>query len=140
MYHLFGRVIPARFFLFCAVGLTGVGVHLAVLWAAFAAWGGSFLASQGLATLAAMTNNFFLNNAFTYGDQKLRGARLWRGLLSYYLACGVGSVINLALADWLYLQSVTYWAAGLAGAVIAAVWNFLTTASLTWGGTEAGRR
>ena len=27
-----------------------------------------------------MTSNFFLNNVFTYGDQRLRGRRLWRGL------------------------------------------------------------
>jgi dolichol-phosphate mannosyltransferase len=139
LYHLTGRLVPARFFLFCAVGATGVGVHLAVLWAAFAASEGQFLASQALATLVAMTSNFFLNNAFTYGDQRLRGRRIWRGLMSYYVACGVGSIINLAVADWLYLNSVTYWAAGLTGAGVAAVWNFYTTASLTWG-AEGSRK
>ena len=35
LYHLTGRLLPARFFLFGAVGLTGVGVHLAALTAAF---------------------------------------------------------------------------------------------------------
>ncbi len=133
LYHLFGRLVPARFFLFSAVGLTGVAVHLAVLWAAFALSGGHFLASQALATWVAMTSNFFLNNAITYGDQRLRGRRLWRGLATFYLACGAGAIINVAVADWMYLLSVTYWLAGLAGAVIAAVWNFFTTASVTWG-------
>lgn len=139
LYHLSGRLVPARFFLFGAVGLTGVGVHLAVLWAAFAVAGATFLPSQALATWVAMTSNFFLNNAVTYGDQRLRGGRLWRGLASFYLACSVGALINIALADWLYLQSVPYWAAGLTGAVIAAVWNFLTTASLTWGASGSGK-
>lgn len=133
LYHLFGRLIPARFFVFSAVGLVGVGVHLAVLWSAFAAAGSDFILSQSLAIWVAMTSNFFLNNAFTYGDQRLRGRRMWRGLASFYLACGMGAVINLAIADWLYLMSVRYWLAGLAGAVIAAVWNFFTTASVTWG-------
>jgi putative flippase GtrA len=41
-----------------AVGVTGVGVHLAVLAAAFHATGGNFLLSQALATWAAMTSNF----------------------------------------------------------------------------------
>ena len=86
---------------------------------------------------AAMTSNFFLNNMFTYGDQRLRGARMWRGLASFYVACGIGALINLAIAEWLYLQSLTYWAAGLTGALIAALWNFFTTASFTWGGSEA---
>jgi dolichol-phosphate mannosyltransferase len=44
-----------------------------------------------------MTSNFFLNNVFTYGDQRLRGRRMWRGLVSFYLACGMGAIINLAL-------------------------------------------
>jgi dolichol-phosphate mannosyltransferase len=140
LYHLTGRLLPARFFLFAAVGVTGLGVHLAVLWLAFRATDGGFLASQALATGAAMTSNFFLNNAFTYGDQRLRGARIWRGLLSFYIACSIGALINLALAEWLYLQSFVYWVAGAAGAAVAALWNFFTTASLTWGGAAAPRR
>jgi dolichol-phosphate mannosyltransferase len=135
LYHLFGRLVPARFFVFCAVGLLGVGVHLAVLWAAHMGAGASFVLSQSLATAVAMTSNFFINNAFTYADQRLRGRRMWRGLLTFYLACGIGAVINVAVADWLYLMSVRYWLAGLAGAGIAAVWNFFTTASVTWGST-----
>lgn len=140
LYHLTGRLLPARFFLFAAVGVSGLAVHLAVLWSAFRLTGGSFLASQLLATLAAMTSNFFLNNAFTYGDQRLRGRRLWRGLLSFYFACGVGALINVAVAEWLYLKSVVYWAAGLAGAVVAALWNFFTTASFTWGASAGEKR
>ena len=136
LYHLTGRLLPARFFLFGAVGLTGVGVHLAVLWAAFAGLGVPFLASQVLAVWAAMTSNFFLNNAFTYADQRLRGKRLWRGLATFYAACGIGAFINVAVAEWLFLQSFAYWIAGLAGALVAAVWNFFTTASVTWGGTS----
>jgi dolichol-phosphate mannosyltransferase len=139
LYHLTGRVLPARFFLFAAVGTTGVGVHLAVLSAAFHA-SGHFLASQALATWAAMTSNFFLNNVFTYGDQRLRGRRLWRGLPSFYVACGIGAVVNLAVAEWLFHRSAAYWAAGLAGALVAALWNFFTTASFTWGGPTAGKR
>jgi dolichol-phosphate mannosyltransferase len=138
LYHMTGRLLPARFFLFALVGLTGLGVHLAVLSAVFGA-SGSFLASQALATWVAMTSNFFLNNMFTYGDQRLRGRKIWRGLASFYVACGIGAFINLAVAEWLYLQSVVYWAAGLAGALVAALWNFFTTASFTWGGSDARR-
>jgi dolichol-phosphate mannosyltransferase len=139
LYHLFGRLLPARFFLFAAVGVTGVAVHLVVLWLAFAATG-AFLPSQIGATWVAMTSNFFLNNAFTYGDQRLRGRRLWRGLASFYVACGLGAFINVAVAEWLFLKSVAYWAAGMAGALIAALWNFFTTASFTWGGSTRDKR
>ncbi|HEX5769161.1 MAG TPA: GtrA family protein, partial [Burkholderiales bacterium] len=128
-----------RFFLFAAVGVTGLGVHFGVLSAVFQA-GAGFLASQALATWAAMTSNFFLNNVFTYGDQRLRGRAVWRGLLSFYVACGLGAFINVAVAEWLYLQSAPYWAAGMAGALLAAVWNFFTTASFTWGGARRRTR
>ena len=136
LYHLSGRMLPARFFLFAAVGLTGLAVHLAVLRTLYSLSGGEFLASQAVATWVAMTSNFFLNNAFTYGDRRLRGRRVWRGLISFYAACAIGALIAVALADWLYLRSMSYWAAGLTGAGVAALWNFLTTASITWGGSE----
>jgi dolichol-phosphate mannosyltransferase len=139
LYHLCGRVLPARFFLFAAVGATGLAVHLAVLWLVFHATG-AFLPSQIAATWVAMTSNFFLNNAFTYSDQGLRGRRLWRGLASFYVACGIGAFINIAMAEWLFLKSASYWAAGMAGALIAALWNFFTTASFTWGGSAPDKR
>ena len=139
LYHMMGRLLPARFFLFAAVGATGVGVHLGVLWLLYAA-SGQFLLSQALATWVAMTSNFVLNNMVTYGDQRLRGRAMWRGLISFYAACGIGALINLAIADWLFLKSTPYWLAGLAGALIAALWNFFTTASFTWGSRTAARR
>ena len=139
LYHMMGRLLPARFFLFAAVGASGVGVHLLTLWLLFAA-SGHFLLSQALATWVAMTSNFVLNNVITYGDQRLRGRAAWRGLLSFYAACGVGALINLAIADWLFLKSAPYWVAGLGGALVAALWNFFTTASFTWGPRTAARR
>ena len=139
LYHLFGRLLPARFFLFAAVGVSGLAVHLAVLWASFAL-SANFLASQGIATWAAMTSNFFLNNVFTYSDQRLRGRRLWRGLFTFYIACSIGALINLAVGEWLYLKAVVYWAAGLVGALVAALWNFFTTASFTWGASAAEKQ
>jgi dolichol-phosphate mannosyltransferase len=138
LYHLMGRLLPARFFLFAAVGASGVGVHLCALWLLYAV-SGHFLLSQALATTIAMTSNFVLNNVITYGDQRLRGRAMWRGLLTFYAACSFGALINLAIAEWLFLKSFPYWAAGLGGALIAAFWNFFTTASFTWGGSAARR-
>ena len=90
-----------------------MGVHLCLLWLLFAVTS-NFLLSQTLATFAAMTSNFFLNNIFTYGDQRLRGRAIWRGLLSFYAVCGIGALINLAIAELLFLKSFPYWVAGLA--------------------------
>ena len=67
-----------------------------------------FEAAQVVATVVAMVFNFQLNNEITYRDQRLRGPRLWRGLLLFMLVCGVGAVANIGIAKTLY-ESHTNW-------------------------------
>lgn len=136
LYRLSGRLIPARFFLFCVVGLIGVGVHMLTLKLVFAASHEAFILSQLTATIVAMTSNFFLNNSITYSDKKLKGIAMLKGLLSFYLTCSVGALISIALSSFLYDNKIPYMVAGVAGAIVAAVWNFLLTAMYTWGRKE----
>ncbi|GAB6041987.1 glycosyltransferase [Endothiovibrio diazotrophicus] len=132
-----GGLLPARFIQFVAVGASGVVVHLTVLGLLHRVFGIPFLAGQGVAAWVAMTSNYLLNNRFTYHDRRLHGAAFWRGLLSFYAACLVGAVVNVAVADLLFGAGVPWWAAGFLGAVAGAVWNYVLTAHLTWG---RGRR
>ena len=69
--RMFGRFVPVRFAMFSAIGVLGIGVHMTVLSALFLGIGTSFLLGQIGATLAALTMNFFLNNALTYRDRRL---------------------------------------------------------------------
>src|SRR3546814_7348013 len=69
---MFGRLIPVRFALFSAIGLLGVGVHMAVLSVLLFAFDTAFVVGQIVAATVAMTANFFLNNALTYRDRRLR--------------------------------------------------------------------
>ncbi len=64
--------------------------------------GWQFEAAQAIATVVAMVFNFQLNNEITYRDQRLRGPRLWRGLLLFMLVCGLGAVANIGIAKTLY--------------------------------------
>ena len=66
-----------------------------------------FEAEQAIATAVAMVFNFQLNNVITYRDQRLRGHRLWRGLLLFMFVCGVGGVANVGIAKVLYDQHTT---------------------------------
>lgn len=131
-YRLGGRLLSPRFALYCAVGLSGVGVHLLVLQASFGIFGDRFVPAQALATWVAMTSNYFLNNAITFADRRLRGAALWRGLLMFYLTCAAGAVVSVAVGDLLYAGRLPLWMAGVGGALAAAVWNFSLNAALTW--------
>ena len=73
----FGNVVPVRFAMFSAIGVIGVGIHMGVLTLLYLGLGVSFLAGQIAATMAAMTFNFFLNNALTYRDRRLKGCLLY---------------------------------------------------------------
>ena len=79
-----------------------------------------------------MTFNFFLNNLFTYYDRRLRGWQLVRGLLSFYLICGLGAAANVGIANYVYHADRIWWVAGIAGVIIGSVWNYAVSSVFTW--------
>jgi dolichol-phosphate mannosyltransferase len=124
--------VSARFLLFCLVGLTGLAVHLAALTAVVTFGSLSFGAAQTIATLCAITWNFVLNNFFTYRDQRLTGWRFVTGLLRFVVICAIGAISNVGIATWIYSNQNVWWLAGLGGAVIGTVWNFVVSAAFVW--------
>ena len=132
--RLFGRIVPTRFALFGTVGALGVAVHLAVLWLAHIALGSGFAFAQALATFAAMSFNFWLNNALTYADRRLRGfGAMLRGWLGFCATCAVGALANVALATLLEARGVHWLLAAGAGIGIGAVWNYALSSRFVWG-------
>lgn len=129
---VFGGLLPLRFVSFALVGALGVVVNLAVLAVLHQATGLAFQEDVAVATVVAMAFNFELNNAVTYRDQRLRGPRLWRGLLLFMLVCGVGAIANIGIAQTLYATHMRWTVAGAIGAVIAVVWNYAVSATLVW--------
>jgi dolichol-phosphate mannosyltransferase len=132
-----GEVIPARFVIFGMVGAMGALVHLSILFVLLKLGQQSFLVAQAIATAIVMTLNFFLNNAITYRDRRLRGSGLIFGLISFYLACSIGAFVNLRVAMFVVDGGGPWYLAGLAGLVVSSVWNYGVTAMLTW---HQGRR
>jgi dolichol-phosphate mannosyltransferase len=129
---LSGGFLPLRFFSFGVVGALGVLVHLAILALLRQGTGLGFETEQALATLVAMAFNFQLNNVITYRDQRLRGPRLWRGLILFMVVCGFGAVANIGIAQMLYEQQTSWTVAGGIGAMIGVVWNYAVSATLVW--------
>jgi dolichol-phosphate mannosyltransferase len=124
--------VSARFLLFCLVGTSGLVVHLLVLSLATQLAAIAFGAAQALATVCAITWNFVLNNMFTYRDQRLAGWRFLTGLLRFQVICAIGAVSNVGIATWIYDYDSRWWLAGLAGALIGTVWNFVVSAAFVW--------
>lgn len=129
---VFNGLLPLRFVSFAAVGGLGVLVHLAVLALLRQVSTLDFPVEQTIATLVSMVFNFQLNNVITYREQRLRGPRLWRGLLLFMLVCGVGAVANIGIANVLYETNTAWTIAGAVGAVLGVVWNYAVSATLVW--------
>jgi len=122
--------VSIRFMLFCLVGLSGVGAHLAFLYAALLLM--PFTYAQTAATIGAMAWNFTLNNTITYGDQRLSGWAYISGMLRFMVVCGIGAVSNVGVASWIYAHDNVWWIAGLGGAVMGAVWNYAVSSVFVW--------
>ena len=123
--------VSARFLMFCLVGLTGIAVHLSIL-SVLLTTALSFGAAQALATVGAIAWNFVLNNLFTYRDQRLTGWHFLTGLVRFQVICAIGAISNVGIATWIYDYDNVWWIAGLGGALIGTVWNFVVSAAFVW--------
>ena len=124
--------VSTRFLMYCLVGFTGIGAHLTLLSALIATAALSFGAAQALATVGAITWNFVFNNLFTYRDQRLTGWRFFTGLIRFQVICAIGAISNVGIATWIYDYDSVWWIAGLGGALIGTVWNFVVSATFVW--------
>jgi dolichol-phosphate mannosyltransferase len=127
-----GDLLSTRFLYFATVGAIGLAVHFAALSFSVNAMQLSFSASQAIATAVAIASNFVLNNALTYRDQRLAGWRFITGLLSFEVICAVGALSNVGVANWIYDYDPRWWVAGLGGALMGAVWNYVVSAAFVW--------
>ncbi|MDQ3074144.1 MAG: glycosyltransferase family 2 protein [Pseudomonadota bacterium] len=127
-----GRFVPVKLVQFGVVGAVGVGIHLALLYLLVGRAGIGFASAQAGAVIGAMTFNFALNNRFTYRDRQLRGAAWITGLLSFYLVCSIGAVANVGIGSLVYDRLPEWWLAGIAGAIVGSVWNYVASGWLTW--------
>ena len=128
----FGRIFPPRFILFIMVGAIGVVVHLSALYILHKTLLMDFILSQTLSTMIAMTNNFILNNIFTYRDMRLRGFQFIRGLVSFYISCSIGALLNILCAEYLFNLAIPWIISGFIGAVIGSIWNYAINSTITW--------
>jgi dolichol-phosphate mannosyltransferase len=128
---LTGGLISPRFIQYGLVGFTGLILHLTIL-RTLISFDLQFDYSQTFTTLLVISWNFYLNNAFTYRDKKLTGMAYWKGMLKFQLICGVGVISNVGVASITYASGEVWWVAGLAGACMGAIWNYIISAMFVW--------
>lgn len=129
---LVGHIIPIRFISFSLIGGLGVIVHMLVLAFFFKAMAMTFIISQTIATITAMTFNYTLNNLLTYKDMQLHGWRWFKGWFTFSLACSIGAMANVGVASYIYDMQFFWGLAALAGILVGVLWNYVITMLFTW--------
>ena len=127
-----GRFIPAKFVMFVLVGLLGLIVHLCILGSLNFVFDVAFTTAQIAATCVAIVCNFYFNNIFTYGDISLKGFARVRGLVLFFIICGIGAIPNVMLARLLYSDNIFWMISGAAGLMVTAIWNYAVSSRFVW--------
>ncbi len=127
-----GGLVSTRFILFAAVGFTGIFVQLLAVKFALVFLTDQFGLAQAFGVFVAMNSNFLLNNLITFRDLRLRGRAIWRGLLSFYAVCALGSTMNVGVANLVYATIPLWVLASIVGAIARAFWNFVASSLFTW--------
>lgn len=143
---LSGGLVPTRALMFGLVGGSGLVVQLVALQAFLTieatlsrpaglhahATTAQFTLAQFAASMVAMTSNYLINNEVTYRDRRQRGFGLLLGYVKFCALCSIGLAANLAVSSSLYRLYPVALAAGVAGALFGALWNYVSTAAAVW--------
>ena len=133
------RLEPTRFFKFCLVGLSGVGVNVGVFFVLTRFFGIYDLISLALSVEASILSNFALNEIWTFRDRARSTKGILRRALKYHIICIGGLVIcygvYIPLTRLFHMYDLLSLLFGIAGATI---WNY--SMSLIWAWRYAGTR
>jgi putative flippase GtrA len=123
------RLTWRRSVVFSVVGLIGIGVQLAALWALRGRLGVPLLVATFLATEIAVLHNFAWHVHWTWADRPASVAETFRRLIRFHVTNGVVSIIgNLLLmaALTLYLR-LHYLVANLISIGVCALVNLVVS-------------
>jgi dolichol-phosphate mannosyltransferase len=118
---------------FMVVGLSGMMVNIGLLFYLTEFWGIYFLFSGMISIECSIITNFFLNDVWTFGENKENKHRWGMRLVLFQVVSLGGVILNLSL---LYVLTtgfgIYYLVSSLIGIFCAFFWNFLVNRKYTW--------
>ena len=126
-------ILSKRFIGFCLIGTSGVIVQLMVSYLFINKIGLNFNESIVFSVLIAAIWNYFINNTFTFRNNRLRGYAMFKGLIKYLLIISIPSFANILISTSFYklIFNNIFWAQ-ISGITVAVIWNFLFSSRLVW--------
>ena len=117
---------------FCLVGGSGVLVDMGLLFLLVDQWSWNLTLAKVLAAEAALLNNFFWNDRWTFRGVESKRSR-WQRLVRFQVVCLGGMVLGIGVLHGLVagLAWNVYAANGVA-IVVASVWNFGMNRRFNW--------
>jgi dolichol-phosphate mannosyltransferase len=129
---LVGNWIPVSYLLFGVVGSIGVVLHLAAVLLLIRLAGLTFFSAQMVSSSLVIASNFLLNNYLTFRSSRLRGVKLIKGMILFYIGSGIGLAINASLSQLLRNNGLRWYAASVAGLIAGSVWNYWISLLFVW--------
>jgi dolichol-phosphate mannosyltransferase len=50
----------------------------------------------------------------------------------FYVVSSIGALSNMSVGNWLFGHEQTWWVAGLGGAIMSVVWNYVVSSLIVW--------
>jgi dolichol-phosphate mannosyltransferase len=127
------KIIPRKYISYFCVGFIGLFFHTIVLWFLHKILVMEFIYSHLIATITAISINYFFNNILTFYDRKLHKFKYFiYGYLKYHLLCSYGAFISFSIAKTLFEFNIFWMLCGLTGILTASVWNFTVSSFYVW--------
>jgi dolichol-phosphate mannosyltransferase len=121
-----------RFLRFCLVGASGVLVNMGLL-SLLVVHGLNYVIAGFMATAAATTGNFILNDRITWQERRASSFGVMTArYLQYWAVTGASTIVQVGCLALLTLSGLPYWLANLVGIGGAAVWNFSANGRWVW--------
>jgi dolichol-phosphate mannosyltransferase len=121
---------------FGAVGASGVGVNLALLYLFTDVAGLHYAASAFIAIEASIISNFLLNDRWTFRDR--RDNKVWPRLLRFNTVSAAGIGVNMGIMALLVEVAGThYLMAEILAILCAFIWNYTLSSRFVWRGRYA---
>lgn len=132
VYRLSREIIPRSLISFLIVGALGTIVHLAIMKSGMFFLGLGFRPANLLAMIGAATFNYYLNNASTFSDKKLRGRSILVGYALYMGVTSLGLSISMGIASIAYTHRLPPVPAAICGIICGSLWNYLMSYTFVW--------
>lgn len=129
----FQEFVAGSFFKFGIVGTIGFIINTVVLWAMVRA--GIFPAiGSAVGAELAVISNFILNNAWTFGDRRVRGKRMIPKFIQFNVA-SLGAILIQTGTVWAgttLFGRGTYFISYLCGVGLGLIWNYTMYSKVIW--------